>query len=307
MKLNEEVDLVMNDEFSFRDIVELAQDVIIVTKAYPLDPPGPEIVYVNPAFTRLTGFSAKEAIGKTPRMLQGPETSKLTTHEIRASLDRQEPVHVAIKDYTKDGRDYWLDMSIMPLRNKAGEVTHFVAIERDVSLQKELEAKLQNMAERDALTGLYNRRKFFEDLKKAWQAFLETGECFSLISIDIDHFKDVNDQYGHNAGDTVLSELARVFQQSCRATDIVARIGGEEFAILLPGIQAQDAFVIAERIRQNVDDTEIKLDTQTLHRTISLGVSQVVHVDQSTTEMVKRADSALYNSKDQGRNRTSLC
>lgn len=191
----------MSDDFSFRDIVELAQDVVIVTKATPLEAPGPEIVYVNPAFTQLTGFSATEAVGQNPRILQGKGTSESTCHEIRLALDKKEPIHVAILDYTKDGREYWLDLSIMPLRNAKGELTHFVAIERDVTGQKEMEKRLRELAERDPLTGLYNRRIFFETLDDQWELFQTKHETFSVIEIDIDHFKQFNDQFGHQAGD----------------------------------------------------------------------------------------------------------
>jgi PAS domain S-box-containing protein len=201
----------MAEEFSFRDIVELAQDVIIVTKAAPLDPPGPLIVYVNPAFTRLTGYSREEAIGQNPRILQGKDTDSTTTHSIREKLERADPVHVAIQNYARDGRSYWLDLSIMPLRNAKGETTHFVAIERDVSLQKALERKLEELAQRDALTGLYNRRKYFESLDTAWSRFCDTHKPFALITIDIDYFKNVNDTRGHDCGDTVLKRSPIAF------------------------------------------------------------------------------------------------
>lgn len=296
----------MNDSFSFRDIVELAQDVIIVTKADPLDDPGPEIVYVNPAFTRLTGYTPEEAIGQTPRMLQGNGTSRETTHQIRQALDRQESIHVAILDYTKDGREYWLDMSITPLRNKLGEVTHFVAIERDVSHEKALEAKLKDLAERDPLTGLFNRRRFFESLDSHWADYRKTGKTFSLISLDLDHFKDVNDRYGHQAGDTVLLQIAQTVLRSCRTSDTVARMGGEEFAVLLHGLDIRSAFNIAEMIRKNVAETLIDVGPETIQRTVSLGVSEIHPNDCEPCPILHRADKALYQSKAEGRNRTSI-
>lgn len=296
----------MNEEFSFRDIVELAQDVVIVTKAKPLDHPGPEIVYVNPAFTKLTGFTPEEAIGQTPRILQGMETSQLTTHQIRQSLERKQPIHVAIKDYTKDGREYWLDMSITPLHDETGEVSHFVAIERDVTHQKMLEEKLKHMAEHDPLTGLYNRRKFFESLDSHWDDYRNDGTPFSLISLDLDNFKDVNDQYGHQAGDTVLSHIAHTIQNSCRTSDTVARMGGEEFAVLLGGLDLQAAFDVAERIRKNVAETLIDVGTETIWRTVSLGVSEIHPDDCEPCPLLHRADKALYRSKAAGRNCTNI-
>lgn len=296
----------MSDDFSFRDIVELAQDVVIVTKATPLEAPGPEIVYVNPAFTRLTGFSATEAVGQNPRILQGKGTSEATCHEIRLALDKKEPIHVAILDYTKDGREYWLDLSIMPLRNAKGELTHFVAIERDVTGQKEMEKRLRELAERDPLTGLYNRRIFFETLDDQWELFQTKHETFSVIEIDIDHFKQFNDQFGHQAGDLVLKHVAGLIQTACRPQDIAARVGGEEFSMLLPGLTAKMALIIAESMRNMVKQASVKYDRHVLQAEISLGISEVMQNDLKDSAILRRADEALYLSKKKGRNQTNI-
>lgn len=296
----------MDEEFSFRDIVELAQDVVIVTLASPLDAPGPVIVYVNPAFTRLTGYSREEAVGQNPRILQGPLTSFHTTHEIREALNKAEPVHVAIEDYTKDGRTYWLDMSIMPLHNSRGEVTHFVAIERDVTRQKELEKQLADLAQRDPLTGLYNRRKFFAALDLAWVRFFDEGERFAIVSLDLDEFKAVNDTYGHDVGDLVLENVAAIVTKHCRSTDLAARLGGEEFSILMRDVNAAGAVEKAEEIRRAIEQTPIAIAGGPLHITASLGVAVIKSDDNSTAELLKRADRALYESKLKSRNRTTL-
>lgn len=296
----------VSDDFSYRDIVELAQDVVIVTKAEPLDAPGPEIVYVNPAFTHLTGYTAAEAVGQNPRMLQGKGTNPITCHEIRKALEKKEPIHVAILDYTRDGREYWLDMSIMPLRNAKGELTHFVAIERDVTGQKEMEKRLRELAERDSLTGLYNRRIFFECLEDRWKQFQTDHEFYSVIEIDIDHFKQFNDQFGHQAGDMVLKHVAGLIQTACRPQDIAARVGGEEFSVLLPGLTAKLALIIAESMRNTVKKTSVKYNSYTLQAEISLGISEVMLKDLSDSAILRRADEALYLSKQKGRNQTNI-
>ena len=129
----------MEKEFSLEDVVKFANDIVIVTEAYPLDEPGPKIVYVNKAFTDLTGFAPEEVIGKTPRILQGPDSHPETRAEIRAALKNKEPIRTVIVNYSKSGRKYWLDMNIIPLRNSNGEVNHFAAIERDLTEIKEAE------------------------------------------------------------------------------------------------------------------------------------------------------------------------
>jgi len=296
----------MDEDFSFRDIVELAQDVVIVTKAEPLDAPGPEIVYVNPAFTRLTGYSREEALGQNPRMLQGMRTDPKTVHQIRAALEKAEPVHVAIEDYTKDGRTYWLDMSIMPLHNAQGRLTHFVAIERDVSAQQDLQRKLAELADRDPLTGLFNRRRFFEALDSAWLRFDTTRKPFAVIGLDLDEFKSINDRHGHDSGDTVLQSVASLVQKNCRPQDTAARMGGEEFSLILTDCDAGQAVSVAERLRKNIEATPILLPTGTVSLTASLGVAQIDAADESPAQVTKRADMALYQSKQTGRNRTTL-
>ena len=296
----------MDDKFSFRDIVELAQDVIIVTLAEPLDPPGPVIVYVNPAFTKLTGYTYEEAMGQNPRILQGLATDHETTHKIRAGLNKNEPIHVAIENYTKDGKTYWLDLSIMPLRNRDGKVSHFVAIERDVSVQKVLQQQLAEQAERDPLTGLYNRRRFFEKTALSWNAYVESKEAFAILDFDIDFFKSVNDTYGHDTGDIVLQHIAHLLQSVCTEEDLVARIGGEEFSMILSHVTLEQALNVAERIRTTIENTPINLPSGPLKVTISIGIAVVDPRDKTTDSVLKRADLALYQSKHSGRNRSTL-
>ena len=169
-------------DFSFQQIVDAAKDVVIVTKADPIDPPGPEIVYVNKAFTELTGYTPDEVIGKTPRLLQASGTDADSRQAIKQALRNHQPVRVTIKNYAKSGREYWLDVSILALRNAAGEVTHFVAIERDVTEQKEFEHKLETLSRTDPLTGLLNRRALelrFDQLHR------EGFQTLALVDLDV--------------------------------------------------------------------------------------------------------------------------
>ena len=133
----------MRQDFSLEDVVKFANDIVIVTEADLLDEPGPKIVYVNQAFTDLTEFEPEEVIGKTPRMLQGPDSDPETRAQIRAALERKEPFRSAIVNYSKSGRKYWLDINIIPLKDSTGKVTHFAAIERDLTEIKNAEEEIR--------------------------------------------------------------------------------------------------------------------------------------------------------------------
>lgn len=173
----------MGSQFSLEDVVRFANDIVIVTEAYPLDPPGPKIVYVNQAFTNLTGFTPEEVIGKTPRILQGPESDPHTRAFIRSALDRQEPFRTVIVNYAKSGRKYWLDINLIPLKDKTGKVTHFAAIERDLTDIKNAEEEIrQKNKELEELNETKN--KFLGMASHDLRNPLHTIQSFSQILED---------------------------------------------------------------------------------------------------------------------------
>ncbi len=172
-------------------------------------------------------------------------------------------------------------------------------------LQKERQS-FENLAFTDPLTGLYNRRMFLEIAKKNINEAKRYNEPLSLIMLDIDHFKRINDTYGHDIGDVVLKFLASILKNNVRASDIIARWGGEEFIILLPKTELKQAYKVAEKIRKIVEMSTIKLpDGERLNFTISLGVSSFGGYED-LEELIKKADIALYEAKRKGRNRTEV-
>lgn len=173
----------------FEDIVELASDIIIVTEATPIVEDGPKIVYVNHAFTKLTGYTKEEVLGKTPRILQGPNTNRTTTNKIRNALAQQLPIKAEVLNYSKSGEEYWLDINIVPMKSEFGEVHYFAAVERDITEQKEREKQLKELSIRDPLTALLNRRGFFEAAQVLLGFSKRNEKPVALAMIDIDHFK----------------------------------------------------------------------------------------------------------------------
>jgi diguanylate cyclase (GGDEF)-like protein len=159
----------------------------------------------------------------------------------------------------------------------------------------------------DTLTSLFNRRHFEERLSAETQKAFESESNLSMIMVDIDHFKKVNDTFGHDGGDKVLREIASLLKNSVRQHDTVARYGGEEFVLLLPGAPLDPTNMVAERIRRSVENTSFDMGQTQIHITISLGISNFpIHRMKSKEELVKMADLALYEAKEGGRNRVCI-
>ena len=292
----------MTDPFSFEQLVASANDVTIVTKAQPIDDAGPEIVYVNAAFTRLTGFAPEEALGKTPRLLQGPKTDPETRQRIRDALAHGQPVRVEILNYSKTGGEYWLDLSIVPLRDATGAVTHFAAIGRELAQSKQPEEQLFQLATTDALTGTHNRRYFLERARTEFMRATRLGRPLTIVTFDIDNFKVINDTHGHEAGDKVLVRTVETARTVLRQIDIFGRTGGEEFALVLPEAQLPEAIAVAERLRAALVRTPINLGTKSLTVTASFGVAERRAGDNAIEALFARADRALVAAKAAGRN-----
>ncbi len=257
---------------------------------------------MNDAFCQLSGYDQHEVIGKTPRILQGEGTDRAALDRIRTALAAQQPVRETLLNYNKHGSPYWLDISIFPLQEYSDKVTHFVAIERDVSVAKQAELAQREVAQRDPLTGLLNRRGFDALADGALQALRASRLGYAVVTIDLDYFKKINDRFGHLMGDQVLREVATLIGQALRKDDLCARFGGEEFVLLLPSADRNQALEVAERLRASTAQVRIAAADEWISVTLSAGVA----VDASAQNLLKAlndADTALYRAKALGRNR----
>ena len=287
----------------FQALVENTNDVIMVLDATPLSAGGPKIVYVNPAFERLMGYRSDEVIGQNPKLLQGPATDDETRAQIRRAMRQQESIRTQILNYAKDGSELWLDINFVPLFDENGELAYYAAIERDLTEHKKLQFALEDMARTDSLTGLANRQALMEHAKGEFSRARRYSRSLSVIMIDIDHFKSINDQYGHAGGDQVLRQLGRQCSSRLRDSDFLGRIGGEEFALLLPDTPRDSAHHVAERMREQLSKTSINLDNDiTLNVTASFGVAAMNENDVDFNAVLQRADAAMYEAKHAGRN-----
>jgi diguanylate cyclase (GGDEF)-like protein len=189
-------------------------------------------------------------------------------------------------------------MNITPIMDENGEVTNFVATYKDVTIQMQLEQKLENLATTDSLTQVNNRYKINAEIDKHIARSKRYGEPFSILMLDIDHFKQVNDTYGHYVGDVVLKDLSKIVKHNIRQVDSFGRWGGEEFILILENTQKESAIQIAEKIRDIISITTI---ADHYKITVSIGVSEYQQ-DELKSALLQRVDTALYEAKENGRN-----
>ena len=205
------------------------------------------------------------------------------------------------------------DIVITPLRSLSGEISHIAIQINDVSetarnriYLKETNQHLSEISRKDGLTGLFNRAYWEQSLKEEFtQIKVSDGSC-SLVIFDIDHFKLVNDTYGHPVGDEVIRRTSSLLRKTARSSDICGRFGGEEFTVLLPNTNQAQASYFAERLRKRVEQEAVKVEDFIINYTISIGVCEYKPHFASHTQWLKSADSALYRAKENGRNQSCV-
>lgn len=281
------------------------EDSVIITDTN-LEQPGPTILFVNQAFTKLTGYTATEVVGKSPRILQGPKSDREVLTELKQSLTQGKNFHGTTINYRKNGQEFYNEWHIEPIKNQQGEITNYLGFQRDVTEREKNRLKLYHQAYHDPLTALPNRGFFLEQLKSAIEhSEKNTAEQFALLFFDLDGFKVINDSLGHLAGDQLLIKIAHRLQDVLRPGDTIARLGGDEFGIILPYINThQQAIIVAERIQASLS-RPIKLRQQEVHISASIGIvlstEQKVLSHSSPAAFLQNADIAMYQAKERGK------
>ncbi|GAB6058838.1 GGDEF domain-containing response regulator [Desulfonatronum parangueonense] len=204
-----------------------------------------------------------------------------------------------------DDRRLWVRMTAAPVW-EGSRVVRVVGNIMDLTDRKQIEDRLRYLATTDELTGLWNRRKFMELLHREIERARRYGHGFTLLMLDIDHFKCINDSFGHAAGDRVLEHLAGMLNSALRTPDVSGRFGGEEFAVILPETGVHGAEVIAERLRNTIAAEQVHVQGGSISYTVSIGAATFASDTSSADDLLKRADDALYKAKQQGRNRLVL-
>ncbi|HWP46326.1 MAG TPA: EAL domain-containing protein [Candidatus Limnocylindrales bacterium] len=271
----------------------------------PNQPDNP-VIYCNPALERITGYTQAEILGRNLRFLQGPDTDPATISEIRNALREERECWVVLKNYRKDGSPFWNELTIAPVRDEKGRLTHFIGVQTDITQRKRDEETIRHLAYDDALTGLPNRTLFNDRLTLALaQAHRNQGRL-AVMLMDLDRFKIINDTLGHAVGDQLLRGVARRLINSLREGDTVARLGDDEFAFLLPGMdQVEDVAKTAQKIIE-ILKSAFYFEGHELHVTPSIGIALYPNDGEDAQTLLKNANTALHRAKEQGRNTYQL-
>jgi diguanylate cyclase (GGDEF)-like protein/PAS domain S-box-containing protein len=251
------------------------------------------IIKVSQAFCEITGYEKDELIGKKHNLIRHPDMPSEIYKDLWNTIQSGKTWKGEIKNLKKDGSFYWVDSTVSPVYED-GKLIAFTSVRQDITNKKLIE----EISITDQLTGLFNRRKIEEVFEQQIQRASRYNEVFGVVVLDIDHFKSVNDTYGHDVGDMTIVDIANLLKTSVRNTDIVGRWGGEEFVVITINTNLQDTLNLCEKIRTQIETHTFKVIE---HKTASFGVSSYKQSDTQNS-LIKRADEALYKAKESGRN-----
>lgn len=264
------------------------------------------VEYVNPHFTEETGYSEAEIIGQKGEILVSEEVDPAIYQGMKDKLRNGMAWTGEFASKTKSGKTNWEEIHIAPVKGRHGETTHFVSVRLDVTERKRVHERLDHLAHYDILTGLPNRILFFERLSQSLLLAQRNCSRLAMLLIDLDHFKPINDTWGHATGDAVLQEAARRMAACIRESDTVGRIGGDEFAAVLNDIgPLENAVRVADKIRVALNEA-FTVNGKSMHISSSIGIALFPDDGQSESELSCHADLAMYQAKSCGRNRVEV-
>jgi diguanylate cyclase (GGDEF)-like protein/PAS domain S-box-containing protein len=287
-------------------IIDASINIIFVTTSEG------DIEYVNSTFEKITGYSRKEALGQNPRILSSGETTPDEYKVLWDTIKSGESWRGVFKNKKKDGGFYWANGFISPIRDEQGEITHFMAIQEDLTEKMASQQQLQYLAEHDHITGIINRVHFVELLDTMLEK-MSDGQVSCLLQVDIDGFKLVNDAFGNSEGDRLLRELAEYLTEKIHQADmvhaiaqssVVGRLSGDEFGILLPMRDQSQGLDTCEAIRKAVENT-VFLDGR-VRVTVSIGLVLIPEHGTESAELLAKGNAATATAKELGQNRSVL-
>ncbi|WP_394232303.1 EAL domain-containing protein [Niallia oryzisoli] len=261
------------------------------------------IQFANDKFCKLSKYSKKELVGSNQNIVKSGYHDHEFFKELWRTIGRGEIWKGEIKNRAKDGTYYWVDTTIVPFLNEKKKPYQYISIRHDITVRKEYEEEVKKMAYYDSLTSLPNRNM----LDKWVNSRLIENNSFTVLFLDLDHFKSINDNYGHHNGDLVLKEAATRLKNCLRKSDFITRQGGDEFIIILNGVfEKNDILNIVEKINYQLN-LPFQVNMKKITTSASIGISRekiirIESIQYSIEKLIKQADTAMYHAKDQGGN-----
>jgi diguanylate cyclase (GGDEF)-like protein/PAS domain S-box-containing protein len=281
-------------------VFEHAAEGVVITA------PDGTILTVNRAFTEVTGYQAEEVLGKTPQVLRSGRQDRRFYEHMWGKLMTDGEWQGEIWNRRKNGEVYLEWLVISAVRDEREQITNYVAVFSDITAEKQNEERLYHLAHYDPLTELPNRVLFQDRFTLALARARRGGRKIAVMFLDLDGFKEVNDKYGHTAGDTLLAQVAARLSTQLRKSDTVARLGGDEFAIILPDLfETVGLDGVAQKIIESIAKPFTLGGTQRTHITTSVGISLYPADGGTSDDLLRRADVAMYEAKRRGKNQ--LC
>lgn len=263
------------------------------------DPQG-AIEYVNPKFTRITGYTLEEVRGRNPRFLQSESMNPTVYQALWKTIAAGEEWHGEFENKRKDGSLFWELASISPVLDATGNISHFIAVKEDITQRKQYEKRLEHMATHDELTGLANRALLFDHLEISMHYAHRSGHKIAVLLLDLDRFKFINDSLGHCFGDQLLRAIGQRLLQNVRSSDTVARMGGDEFVVLLTEADATSTVgLLANKLLQKLSEP-FWINDREIIVTASMGICLSTGNSEEGANLIRNADIAMYRAKSEG-------
>lgn len=262
--------------------------------------PGTPIIYVNTAFERMSGYAAAEILGRHPAFLGGDVSAQKGVVDVVGALHLGHAAAAVMRCLRKDGSSLWIEFSVAPVRDEAGEISHFVSIVNDVTERKNYEEQLEHQTNHDALTGLANRNLLADRLSQSILYARRSGRLVAVLLLDLDRFKVINDSLGHRHGDELLRQVSERLGDCVRSGDTVARFGGDEFVITLAEVAESDDIAQVTRKIAEVLSPPLLVAERTLQVTASIGISVFPQDSDDGETLIRNADIAMYQAKQAG-------
>lgn len=285
-------------------------DIVAIAEAGSDPDDEPRMVFVNDAFEKQTGYSRAEVLGQSPRILLELDPAMVKVLEMAKGLQETRQARTELMVRRKNGVSFWVELEVVSVQASAEEVTHWVAVGRDITQRKNAEDMIRHLAFYDPLTDLPNRQLLLDRLQKALSQSARTRQHGALMFIDLDNFKILNDTLGHHMGDQLLRQVAQRLTKSVRKTDTVARLGGDEFVVMVDDLST-DSEAAAHKLRAlsekvlTVLREPFQIAGHQHFATPSIGVASFSGTQSDVSELLKQADLAMYQAKGLGRN--TLC